>query len=136
MENQQLERPRSVTVALYLLWASLAITVVRFAVGYGALAPGTNLQLTLAVIIGTLVVYVFLIFMMSYGRNWARIVFLVLFLAGLVPSLPTLLANFGQSAVVGVGSLADLVLQAWALFLMFTSPGSAWFRKKEPTPAA
>jgi hypothetical protein len=75
-------------------------------------------------------IYVFLIVMISAGKNWARIAFLVLFLLGLVPSAPTLLADFTRSPLIGALGLGDIVLQIWALILVFTNPGKTWFQQK------
>jgi hypothetical protein len=130
MENQQTGRPGSVTVALYLLWASLAITLAKFAYSLSQLAPTVNKLQPVTVMTVTLLIYGYLIFMVGSGRNWARIAFLVLFVLGLVPSLLTLQSSFGHSFVVGLVSIADLALQACGLYLLFAGPGKAWFQKK------
>jgi succinate-acetate transporter protein len=130
MENSTSGKPGTVTLAMGLLWASLALGLVKFALNYQNSALAPNLTATLAVLGATLAVYILLIFMMSRGRNWARIAFLVLFVVGLVPSLPALLADFGRSPVIGGLALGDVVLQAWALILVFINPGKTWFQRK------
>jgi hypothetical protein len=129
MDEPTSGKPKAVTLAMALLWASLALGLAKFAMSYSSLAAAPNLKVTLAVLGATLAVYILLIVMMSKGKNWARIAFLVLFLIGLVPSLPTLLADFARSPVIGGLGLGDVVLQAWALILVFTDPGKTWFRK-------
>lgn len=132
MDEPTSGKPKSITLAMALLWASLALGLAKFAMSYSSLAATPNLKVTLAVLGATLAVYILLIVMMSKGKNWARIAFLVLFLIGLVPSLPTLLADFARSPLIGGLGLGDVVLQAWALVLVFTNPGKTWFRKPAP----
>jgi len=128
MENQQPEKPRAVTVAMYLLWASLAIGLVSFAVNYSGLTAAPSLPHPLVVVAIEFVVYVFLVIMMYSGRNWARIAFLLLFSIEVV--LPVLWGvSTGKWPGIDVMSLAKAVLQASALILVFTGPGKTWFQK-------
>jgi hypothetical protein len=71
----------------------------------------------------------FLIFKISTGKNWARITYLVLFIIGMLPAVPVILGEFSRLPVVGALSLAQVGLQLFALVLLFTKPGSGWFRK-------
>lgn len=128
MENQQPGKPRSVAVAMYLLWASLAISLVSFAANYSNLTAAPNLPHPLVVLAIEFVVYVFLVLMMYSGRNWARITFLLLFLIEIV--LPVLWGvSTGKLPGIDAMSLAKAALQASALILVFTSPGKTWFQK-------
>ena len=73
------------------------------------------------------------------GRNWARIAVTLL-------SLIVALALVAVAAGLGLGSppweataLLDILsfgIDAYALFLIWTKPGSAWFRKPNRTVAA
>lgn len=86
----------------------------------------------------------FLIFKISAGRNWARITFLVTFVIAMLllllllplmlgeSFLPFMLGYLFRSPVVGALWVALLGLRVYALFLLFTQPGSAWFRKVAP----
>jgi hypothetical protein len=64
-----------------------------------------------------------------YGHNWARILFLILFIVGCIPFLLLLPQVITQSAIVGSVNIVQQVLQFGALFLVFTKPGALWFRK-------
>lgn len=126
-----MEKPQSVRLAVNLLWASLAIGVVKSATDLDYLSRVGPAAFVFFVMACTLAVMAFLFCKIGAGRNWARITLLVLFILGIVPTLPLLFAEFARSPVRGVLSLVQLAIQACALFLMFTKPGSDWFRKEK-----
>lgn len=132
MENQQSEKPRTVTVAVYLLWASIAIGAVKIPLDLPTLSAMPNPGLIWSIVVLVLVFFCFLILKISAGRNWARITYLVLFLIGLIPAIPTLTAEFGRSPILGILTIAQAIMQAYAVFLLFTNPGKTWFQKKAP----
>src|SRR5258706_13861316 len=136
MENQQPEKPRTVTLAVNLLWASMVLGVVKIPLDLPALAAMPSPGLIWPIVAGVLVFFCFLIMQISSGRNWARITYLVLFLIGLIPAWPTFAAEFARSPILGILSVVQLAIQGYAVFLLFTSPGKTWFQKKAPAPAA
>lgn len=133
METQSAaQKPQAVVTAVNLLWASLAVGLVNMLMDFSypssvALAAFTNF-----ILIFTFALTAFLNFKISAGRNWARITTLVLFIIGVLPTLPIVLDEFSRSAVVGALSVAQVGLQVYALFLLFTQPGRSWFRKVAP----
>ena len=61
------------------------------------------------------------------GRNWARVLYLVLVVLSLM-AFPSSL-NDSQRPVVEIGLEAvSFVADAGSLFLLFTTPGSLWFQ--------
>jgi len=75
---------------------------------------------TIFVLIFTFALIGFLIFKISAGRNWACITFLVMFVIGLLPTLPLMLGEFSRAPVVGALSVAQVGLQGYAMFLLFS----------------
>lgn len=133
METQSaVEKPQSVRVAVNLLWASLAVGLVKMLMDFSSLIAVGPAAFTNFVLIVIFAIAGFLIFKLSAGRNWARMTFLLLFVIGMLPTLPLVLSEFSRSPVVGALSAAQIGLQVYALFLLFTKPGSAWFRKVTP----
>jgi hypothetical protein len=122
-------KPQSVALAVKLLWASLGVGVVKaFLYQFKHAAAGSE-AITYAVLAATLAIIAFLIFKIAAGRNWARIAFLVLFVLGSFPMAGVILGEFASAPFMGALSVAQIGLQAYALYLLFTQPGSAWFRK-------
>ena len=119
------ERPRAILQAIALLWISSGL---GFA---GSLSEVTDSQNAL---IFSALVMVALAAALSAGiwrgRNWARIVYLILVLL----SLTNLVSTWGVSerpqievALEAVSFVAD----AGSFFLMFTPPGSLWFQSAQ-----
>ena len=72
----------------------------------------------------TAVVYLWLIQCVKDGRNWARIVMLLLTVLGVF----SLLAGGDETpAVIHVISVADTIIDVTAIVLLFRTPGSDWF---------
>jgi len=130
MENQQSERPRTVTIAVNLLWASIAVGLVKIPLDLPALAAMPSPGLVWTVIALVLAFFCLLIWKISLGRNWARIAYLVFFLIGLIPAAPTLMAELGRSPVLAVLSIVQFIMQGYAVFLLYMNPGKSWFQKK------
>lgn len=121
METQRADKkPKPIVTAVSLLWASMAVGVVKMLIDflyYSALAPAA---FTNFVLVCTFAFLAFLLTKISAGRNWARITFLVLFVLGMLPALPLMLGEFSRLPVVGALSVAQVGLQVYALFLLFT----------------
>jgi len=133
METQSAaQKPQPVVTAVNLLWASLAVGLVKMLMDFSNLSGMAPAAFTNIILIFTFALIAFLIFKISAGRNWARITLLVMFIIGVLPTLPIVLDDFSRSAVVGALTVAQIGLQVYALILLFTEPGSSWFRKVVP----
>ena len=135
MDNQLAEKPRTVTLAVNLLWASLAIGFAKIPLDLPSLAAVPSPGIVWPLMILLLAFICFVIFKISSGGNWARITFLVLFLIGLIAAVPTLESEFSRAPIVGILSIVQGILQGYAMYLVFTSPGKTWFQKKAPAPS-
>jgi hypothetical protein len=129
------DRPRSVGTAVTLLWVSLAVGIAKVALDFAHLRAMAPLGFTLFVLVATFAVLILLVLKIAAGRNWARITFLILFIIGTVPTLPVVRDELERAPLVGGLSILQILLQIWALVLLFTRPGSAWFRKAAPASA-
>ncbi len=123
-------RPAAIGWATGLLWASLAIGVVKTPLNWAYFTSRTSAAFTICTAIFTFAILGFLIWKLGQGRNWARIVFLVLFLFGIVPYLFVVRSEFARSLASGTLSIVQFVPQAVGLFLIFTSPGKQWFQPR------
>jgi hypothetical protein len=127
-------KPDEVGRAVLMLWGSLAVGVLNVLFQPGLVRPEEWVEWMLPAAAFALVIL--LTASISAGHNWARITFLVFFAIGTLPYLATLREIFAVSALFGVLSLVQALLQLGALFLVFFKPGSLWFRRKESRPAA
>ena len=130
MENQDPEeKPKGIKSAVNALWASLAVGLVKALLDFAHISAMAPAAFIIIVWITTIAFIAFLIAKISAGRNWARIVLLILFALGILPALYTMFAEFGRAPVMGALSLLQMGMQVYALVFLFTQPGSVWFRK-------
>ena len=122
--SERAARPRQIAQAILLLWISSALGLSaglleaqRTAASWDVV---TLLVLVMLVLMGVLTLMVW------RGRNWARIVYMIL----VTTSLASFLSAWGiaerppfEVALEAVSYVAD----AGSFFLMFTPPGSSWF---------
>jgi hypothetical protein len=73
------------------------------------------------------IVYLFFIVQISTGRNWARIIFGILCVVGIWPSLKGLPNYFSYSMASGMFHAFQDVLQATGIALLFTPQSNDWF---------
>lgn len=124
--------PPPVILADRLLWASLGLGVLRVAFDWPDIERVAPVAFVLPVMIVTFAVVAFLIVMMLKGRNWARIVFLALFVIGTLMNGPSTVEEILTRPLLGLCGLAQILLQGAALFLLLRPPASAWFRPPKP----
>ena len=123
-------KPVAIRRAIGLLWASLAVGVAKTPLNWAYLTSRASGAFNAFVIISTFAITAFFIWKIGQGKNWARIVFLVLFLLGVVPFLFIVRSEFARSPASGLLSTVQCGLQVVAFFLIFTSPGKEWFQPR------
>jgi uncharacterized membrane protein YagU involved in acid resistance len=125
-------RPRAVKIAVVLLWVELCLAVVNPFLTSNLVTLGTreaDYKLFSEIFILIMIaISAWINIKVWQGRNWARIVALVLTLL----AFPTLLAlpeMFREEALSATVSLAALALDVVAMILVF-GPGRDWFRRR------
>lgn len=115
----------AVARAIGLVWVALILYVVGVVLDAANLTrEGSPIEIGFVVIL-TLAVWTFLIRKISEGENWARIVYLVLFLQWALRFLAKI--DFHRFPALATVGLVGMGLQAVALLWMFTDPGKKWF---------
>lgn len=140
MENQASKSPIEIRKAIQMIIASIALGIVRFALTYEqtkakveaanipGMAPWLFIILTLVFSFGFNLV---LLFFLSRGKNWARILFTILFVIGVPMSLPYLMEAFNVAPVSGVVGAFQLAMQLYGVILLFQPASNAWFKKPQ-----
>jgi len=75
----------------------------------------------------TAIVYLWLIQSVKNGRNWARIIMLLLTGLGV---FSTLIGGDGAPPLVRAISVIDTIIDITAMVLVFRAPGSTWFASR------
>jgi hypothetical protein len=123
-------RPRQVGFAIILLYIVLTIGVVRTIADASATVEMTGIAFMLLVLVLVFGTTLTLIMMISNGKNWARITFLILFVLGFVPAILGLLRFASNRPISALLGLAQIILQLIALIFLFQPEPSDWFRDR------
>jgi hypothetical protein len=142
-DTASLERPANVTNGIRVLWAQLALGLVALVVdGFTAPAEDPDDGMWIATLAGlafTLVISGVVALFTWYawkGRNWARIVHLVMLILG---TLTTLFAIFASSWLfpgapvdgtefLDVSYVGQTLLNVAGVVLLFTPSANHWYR--------
>ncbi len=133
--NAQNSRPGKVSTAVTLMYVSLAIGLLQFAIGFPHWREEHPYIPVPVMLFTPLAVYCFLWFLIyktGRGRNWARITNLVLFILGVPISLAAVLQSSGAAQMSELIGVAAGILNAIALVFLFQAPSSEWFRQMTP----
>ena len=125
------EPPFAVKLASKLLWLGLGIAVLTQLLVLPELQRNPFFVPTVIGMVVSLAVNAWLFFKIGQGRNWARIVYLVLILISSPVLFISVKAIFARSTFEGVAVAAELAANVIALYLVFV-PGRAWYRKSAP----
>jgi hypothetical protein len=134
-------KPKSIVAAKNILYATIFLGIINVVIN--EMTPGLGNASTIEgiVISGvTLAVIFVLTRQIGMGRKWARTVFLVLFILGIVLFPFALGAVFRISLLLGILEIFEAILQAIALIFLFSQDSTVWFNKirswraNEPQP--
>ncbi|NBF02207.1 hypothetical protein GV819_07865 [Pseudomonas sp. Fl5BN2] len=124
-----MERPVEVSKAIYCVLASFALGVVKTLLNLSYIKEQGIPVLTAIVVIVLITAFAsFLLYKIHTGKNWARIVFMVMVVVGFLPFFPEIMAEFGRSPLIGSLSVIQALLQVIAVWLLFFTPGKTWFK--------
>lgn len=134
-------RPKEVTRAVRLLWVSLVLSIAGlFMQPTRAASHEEQVVVTTTLVVGGVIgfgLWGWVLLKIGAGRNWARIVFIVLTIIGLAITpfvMPYSLSVYRTQPLSGVSAAANAILELAALYLLLTAPARAWFKPKNPSP--
>jgi hypothetical protein len=111
METQSAtNRPRSVGTAVNLLWTSLAVGLLKVLMDLSHLSGMASIAAIVILSVVFVALFGFLYLKISFGKNWARVTFLVMGVIGIMPTFSIVSTEFSRSVVVGTLSLLQLAL--------------------------
>ena len=120
--SERQAQPKPAKFAVWLIAASLALGALKLAA-----VPVPGPAWLGLVILGVLAAFTVAI---AKGANWARIVFLILFLIGL-PGMSLIKDQLVQEGFVSASiAVVQTLLQLAATVLLFLPVSNAWFRNK------
>jgi len=126
-----LERPQTATRAVQLFYASLAIGGIRAVFDLTQRVSGVYFLIALVLLALFLGIFFFVVSKVAAGRNWARILLLVLLLIGLPFAIPGYVLELKASILRGSLSVLVAILQIVGMILLFTKDSNGWFRSRK-----
>ncbi|MFP4402973.1 MAG: hypothetical protein ACOC3X_00320 [Nanoarchaeota archaeon] len=130
-------RPNKVSIAVKLLWITIVVGIIRSIIELPntlevLIEQGFYFGLAIGFVIFTafisLAIISFFIYMIGKGKNWARIIFLVLFIIGIPFSILPLVQSLMANPISGIIAIGQTILQIVALVLLFQKSSSDWFK--------
>jgi hypothetical protein len=130
------DMPAPVKLAVALLAGMLAIGAVRSFLTPQPADPALPAWFGPVVVTSTTFVLGLLVLAIAFGRRWAVVTSVVLFVVGLPLSLPFAIHQFETSMGGFIVLIAQSVGQALAFSILFTRRARAWFAESRKARAA
>lgn len=131
LKSTQLEIPKKIKQSANLIYISLLVGFFKSSL-YETM---TSLKIlsdpkNLAAALVTILLIGFIGYMISQGKNWARIILLVLFILGLVGYPTIVMTEFKISPIIGIVSIIQMLIQLYVLFILFSRETNLWFKHR------
>ena len=130
-DDANLERPKRVTAGVQFLLTSLTLGTITAAVHVFRNAARTSMMLALLIVLAFFGLGFLLVWRIAAGKNWARIILLVLVVVGTPLAVPGYFSSLKQNVVSGSLSIFISLQQLIGTFLLFTGKSNPWFRKRK-----
>jgi hypothetical protein len=124
-------RPREATRAVQLISASFILGAIRAAFELTQKVAGVYILPAMLLLLVFFGICFFFVSKIAAGRNWARIIFLILVLLGLPFAIIGYIQELRLSLLGGSFSIIVALLQVIGTCLLFTGNSNVWFRKRK-----
>jgi len=131
-----LQRPRAVEFAVVLIGINILIAVIRIVSSWNGMLAGETSGLSMLMQILGVALWVWICFALFSGRNWARILQLILTLISLLGVVALFATGQVAASAFHYLSTGELVMSLLPLFLSIAAvylvyvPGRSWFAKR------
>lgn len=129
-----MERPKNVQFAVGLLSATLVlgsiIAFIDFKTFVGLAQHAGGARFVIFVQLFVLAFTLFYIYFIANRKNWARILYLVLYLIGVPFSVKPLIESLEARPTSGLITLLQMACQTIAAILLFMPESNDWFKKR------
>ncbi|NWC96424.1 MULTISPECIES: hypothetical protein [unclassified Pseudomonas] len=127
-----MEKPIEVKRAIQCVLLSFALGIVSILMDLPRLEmQGLTLGMAFVVALLVSIFPLILLYNVYKGRNWARIIFTIMIVAGSISTLSSIPGQIVRSPLIGMILSLQTLLQFFAVWLLFTWPGKGWFMKNK-----
>jgi hypothetical protein len=121
-------KPKSIIAAKNILYATVFLGIINWVIGKLTTdLTGYSNSEGIIVTFLTLIVIFLLTKQIGYGKKWARTVFLILFILGIIIFPFAVVPLFKLNLLLGVLCVFQALLQILALKFLFTRESTHWF---------
>jgi len=129
-------KPQPVRVAVTLLYIALLIGVINGLLNIFFVSATNSVEtampygsvLSVIMLLVATAILGFFYFKIGQGRNWARILVLVLFILGALYFVFSIVGMFQEGYLIPVISIINTIIILIAIVLLFKQEASDWFR--------
>lgn len=126
-QNMVAEKPVEVINAVKLIYVSICVGIINSIIEHHAVSIEEWLPQT----VFTYGVSFLLATKISFGKNWARITYLIIIFIGIPPIILNFINIISQSPAVGAIMLLTFVLQIAAVVLLLNNKSKTWFKAQK-----
>ncbi len=122
MIETNFQKPKKVSIAIKLLLISIALGIITIVI------DGRNDKIVIGTFVVTDLILLTLLYFMNNRSNWARIVFLILFILACIVFPLTISKTFKANQTIGVISVVSMSLQLFAMYQLFSKESNQWYK--------
>ena len=123
------QRPEKVALAIKLFYLIIGISIVRTAI---TVVRHWDVRTPDFLIFSSIIIWfisIFLVYMTSKGKNWARWVMVTILTISIPLSILPMFSSLAHTPIPNLLGLVQVLLYVWALVLLFHTTSSTWFKK-------
>lgn len=135
--TENIQKPASVKLGILILWISLVIAIIKAffslptIIKLAETLPDKSLNFIIGILVGVIILMALNILMIGKGKNWARILYLILFILGAPSFFKGVFSNLSGNLLTLSLELVHFAIQIYALILIFQSSSKPWFHQKK-----
>ncbi|WP_109830088.1 hypothetical protein [Reichenbachiella versicolor] len=127
--ESKIHMPKSIHTAAMCLYISAVLGIINpIIIQRTHQINYSHTLLLLAAILFSSVLTSFFAYQISIGKNWARIIILILFTISLPPTLFFIPESLDQSIVIGLMLIAQPTIQLYSIILLFNKTSNDWYQ--------
>jgi hypothetical protein len=133
--NQNLiVRPKQVVLALQLFYVSMVVSIIHGVVVLLQAKPEELEFIIIVALVGALLLYIFLYYMIGKGKSWARTLITGLMVLGLISFIADAASSFQTQPFIAVLTTIETLMNSIATVLLFYKESSLWFKASSNSP--
>jgi hypothetical protein len=130
MYQNRAYKPKRVQQAVFLLYINIGIAVLRCIIEFPDFSSKPRyIGPFISLMVVVFATWLFLIYMTGNGKNWARIILLIMLTLGILSMIRLIWQSFTANPVSGLLNVSTTIIDIIALIFLLQKQSSNWFRQ-------